>query len=438
MKILIIDAYTPDHIGCGALLNNSIKIIKQAFDKPQIEISGFLPKTIEQYAKLRTLPWLYYTYFPFEIKNRIALLVINNLLSIEWVVWKHLIKAYFFISNKLKFKFDPLLLTFLPRRRQAAKAYMNADVIISISGEGMNENLGFLDKYIFFYQFALMLGKKLSFFPQTIGPVFSEKYKRKARDILNQCALVVPRDEFSYQFLNNLGLKKGKQVGVIPDVGILQDYIFKEEARQILLNIERIKMDSNSKIIGVCISKWVDSDTREKQNSLNYTAEITKFITYLIELGYLVLIMPANYAYYEGMDGPQIDSILCTNICQQINDTRVNILKRRYTPEEYKGILSLLDAFITTRMHTAILATMALTPTITIATQSKLRGYMRNIDQENFVIDMNEVNVSKLVEKFNELLINRNSIIKSLEQKRKHIQKDVLKIIKFLNDCIDN
>lgn len=438
MNILIIDAYTPYHIGCGALLNNSIKLIKQAFNMPQIKISGFLPKTIEQYTKLQTVPWLYYTYFPFDIKNRIVLLIVNNLLSIEWGVWKNLVKAYFFLSNKHKLKFNPLLLTILPKRRHVVKAYMNADVIISISGEGTNENLGFLDKYIFFYQFTFMLGKKLVFCPQSIGPVFSAKYRRELQDIFNRCALVIPRDEFSHQFLNYLGLKKKKQVETIPDIVVLQDFVTRKEAKKILLHNEKIKMDNNSKFVGLSISRWIDRNTCKKQNPINYIEEITKFITHLIKQGYLVLIMPANFAYYEGMDGVQIDSTFCTHLCQQINDSRVRVLTRQYTPEEYKGILSLLTAFITTRMHTSILATMALTPTITIATQSKLRGYMRNIDQEYYVVDVEESNASKLAEKFNHLIINRNFIIKSLGQKRKRIQKDALKIIKLLNDCIDN
>ena len=138
-------------------------------------------------------------------------------------------------------EYTPLVFTFSPRRREVVKAFMKADIIINISGESINENNGFLDKYLFFYYFALCLKKKLIFFPQSIGPVYSKRLRRDLRWIFDNSTLVIPRDEPSYDFLKELGIVSVEKIKIIPDVAVTQDYINHAEAL-VLLKENNIKV----------------------------------------------------------------------------------------------------------------------------------------------------------------------------------------------------
>ena len=436
MKVLIIDVWTPFHIGNAALLSNSLNLIKRSIDVSKIEVSGFLPKTIEEYSGLKSSQYLRYSYLPCDVKNKIARFVLNKFLRIEWEIWKHLMTSVFNFSKKCGIVFNPLSFTIFPQRRKTVRSYIAADLVVSISGEGINECHGFLKNFIFFYEFALMLNKKIVFFPQSFGPVFSIKHRKELLNIFNKSSLVVPRDEPSFNFLKDLGIEKQKQIGIIPDVAVLQEFINRKEAAEILSHNEGIDIDGISKIVGVSISRWTDSN--QAKNNFDYVNEIKKFIYHLVESEYMVILMPANFAYYDGMDSIQIDSTFNNHLCKQINSQNVKVLSRQYTPVEYKGILGLLEAFITTRMHVAILSTMVLTPTITIATQIKLRGYMKNIGQENNVIDIQEASVSRLIEKFDDLIMDHDAIVHHLTQQREVIQKDALRMIDLLKCCAEN
>lgn len=436
MKVLIIDAWTPLHIGNAVLLSNTINLAKKGLGPlTQIEISGFLPETIEPYTKLNTCEYLYSTYLQCHIKNKYLRYSINRIIKIEWGLWKLLIKWLFATSKFLQLKFNPLLVTLLVKRRKTVKAYMSADIIISSSGEGINENHGFLDKSIFFYQFSLMLAKKLVFFPQSFGPVFNEKYKQDLVEIFKKCSLVIPRDEFSGKFLIDLGIGNNKQISVVPDVGVLQNYIDDKEVLKGLIDNKHL-LENNNRLVGISVSRWVDRN--EKGSSTNYINGILEFIDYLLVNGYSILFLPANFPYYKGMKSKQIDETFLKEIYQPLKNEKLGILNKSCTPEEFKGILSMLYAFVTTRMHTSILSTMALTPTITIATQIKLRGFMRNIGQEDYVIDMQEAKGSKIIERFNNVVENRDSIIKSLREKRKFVQKEANKTASLLSKCTQN
>ncbi len=431
MKILLIDVWSPSHIGMAALIDNSLKFIKESLPEAEILISACFANSVQKYTGLKTVPYLLYRYTPEEISNKLLRKAINFSLRYTEKLWRSIMKLSYKLSLIMGVKYNPLVFTFSPRRREVVKAFMKADIIINISGESINENNGFLDEYLFFYYFALRLKKKLIFFPQSIGPVYSPKLRSSLRWILDNCALVIPRDEPSYDFLKELGVVSAKKIQIISDVAVTQDYINRKEALT-LLKENNISIDENSKVVGIAVSRWIDKREEENRFRFNYIEEIKKFIGYLTEDDYRVILFPANFPSYKGQTGPQIDSIICNKIFEEMKNHYLYCLSRQYNPCEYKGILSLLTVFISTRMHLTIFATMALTPTICIATQLKLRGYMKNVNQEDYVIDIKDANKDNLISSFNKILENGESVREDLEKQRDIIQKRASRIKELL------
>jgi len=100
-----------------------------------------------------------------------------------------------------------------------------------------------------------------------------------------------------------------------------------------------------------------------------------------------------------------------------------SILENRpYFPDEYTALLSQLEFFISTRMHVAIMATTAFTPTIAINTQHKIMGYMKNIEMEHFCVEYAELNT--IYDLSLEILNSREKIVINLKNANAKLKKE--------------
>ena len=115
----------------------------------------------------------------------------------------------------------------------------------------------------------------------------------------------------------------------------------------------------------------------------------------------------------------------------------VVVLSRVYFPREIKGMLGQLDLFISTRMHASIFSTMCGTPTITINSQPKLKGYMEMIAQEEWACDVNDFTIEKGKQMVREILAQNVSVRESLVKARLEVGREALMATKLLKNFYD-
>ena len=84
----------------------------------------------------------------------------------------------------------------------------------------------------------------------------------------------------------------------------------------------------------------------------------------------------------------------------------------------FKGVCKNLDLFVSTRMHAAILSSLAPVPTIAINTQRKLRGYMELIGQADMCLDVTEVSPAALLQLMEISLSNKQEKLEALNSAR--------------------
>lgn len=379
-KILLVDAYTPAHVGNGVLLKSSINVIRRAFPNADVR---FLSLEMTTPKLVTDLP---YDEFPFRFPIHLS-----KVRKILWLAINALFMI-FHVLNRLTFKLKPSTLMFAQYRRTAFEIIEDADIVISITGEAINDRTRTtLPFFMFTYWMAASLGKKMVIFPQSIGPLNRTWTRMLSKVVLSKCALVVGRDDISMTELESIGLPK-EICCFSPDVGVIQPYIETEEAKLVLrrqlVDVEK----TNKLLIGISVSK-------PKEDGIANIDHITVLIN-AINLAFnpedvRFLILPANMPLPGVDEGDLAD---CQDLAKRLPQFDVEIMEPRiYSPEEYKGTLSLLDLFITSRMHVAILATMAATPTITLNTQRKLYGFMNNIGQSEYSLNLDRLTVDGLI-----------------------------------------
>lgn len=351
--------------------------------------------------------------------------------KIRWMVsesiWGFVNTLNFSILKKMRVSIKPCKYTFSPSKRAVLKAFSDADIVVSIGGEMLNDyNWKRLPLFLYGYWLGCIMGKTVAIFPQSIGPLNKSFIKLIVRYVLKQCDLVFPRDRISLMNVKKLGVPERK-VHLIPDVAVNQPYISPDRAK-LLLKKEGVNLDGRP-LIGITISKFKESDY---QRYFLVIKQLCQFIITTIK-GTVVFFSP-NMPYRQEISDLSLAQDLHKELPVKEN---VKVLSNLYSPREFKGMLGELDLFISTRMHASILATMMGTPTITINTQPKLKGYMQMIHQSPWACEVKDFTVemaNKLVE---DILANSAQVRTSLEKAKCEVKGRVIMAAKLLRDRYD-
>jgi polysaccharide pyruvyl transferase WcaK-like protein len=410
-KILLMDAFSTIHVGNGALLENTILLCKKAYGNDcKIAIISTDTETCRlKYSNL------YENIFFYNYERGKS-----KFYKLKWL----LKQVLFILMQIINLKTINLPLSSLPAKKiqkDTLEAIENADICISLFGEGIkNSTSKSLPFWLFTFWLAIQKKKDFIVFPQSIGPLTKNWAKKLVYFVLKDAKLIAGRDKPSFEFLQQLGFDKDK-IMYVPDVAIQQQ---KGSA-----DIQKYLKNKNKKIIGITIS---DAPVDEVGKKVNFIKEITPQIEKLDKDKYQILIMPSNYI----KNGISKDYQLCLDLKERLSKTfEVGILENRpYFPDEYSALLSQLEFFVTTRMHVMILATTMYTPTIAIYTQHKIMGYMENINMEKYCIKYEKLNT--IYNLSQEIIENRDAIVKKLKQENKKLKDKHQIFIKKLQEVV--
>ena len=317
------------------------------------------------------------------------------------------------IINSATFRLKPHHLAF-GDRKQALRDYEQADVCITIGGEMISDTFWkILPFYLHMYWLARQCGSKVLIFPQSIGPLRKKWTRSLVKRVLRKCDVVTGRDERSMAELESLELI-GENVLFSPDVGVGQPMSSQQEAEAYLKGLG-VSLESNRKWIGITVSSGSSEHGITKRDHIEALVQSLKIVAKKRDIG--VVILPANMP----INGtPASDYVASAKLYQRINSEFPAILApRAVIPARlFKAVAERLDAFVSTRMHAAILSALSPTPTITLNTQRKLLGFMALIDQEHFSINLDRLSSENLATRINEALENRDEICASLLKAR--------------------
>ena len=402
-KIVFIDAFSTIHVGNGALLDNSFKIASQRFKTNDITIVTSDPETNKgRYENI--------------IEDVFSNYPTNNFSKLIWAILFFSNFSLFFIYQKLGI---PQRLWILGTRyRKIASAIAESDIVISISGESINDHFApqmYMRCYLFYL--SIKLGKDFYVFPQSIGPIFRSTSKKALRFFLSGAKTIFCRDMESFKLSQDIWKSEPVDVVYCPDVAVTQDSA-KDESLAIF--------NSGKKVVGITLSDVPD----EIAGSAGYYEKMVKTICQSLNSDeHCILMMPSNYKRI----GTSRDYEICTRAYQELlaQNFEVEILQNKAIhPDHYQGIQKSLSLFISSRMHVGILATSAAVPTIMLNTQHKIRGYMKNISMEDFVIEYDEIEsrlpalVARCIEP-----TQHSEIREQLYSKNQEMRRMVMKIV---------
>lgn len=361
-KVLLIDAFSTVHVGNGALLENTHKLVKK-FISDDIDVLSIDPSPNQEYFEN-----VYEDFF-------------SGYGGSGWQKLSFAIGVFwFFIIEVINVKLlgSYLRLPWGQGKRRFLELVDRSDICVSLSGETINDYY-YPHMYLrlLTYWLAIMKGKKFIVFPQSIGPITRSFSKVFLRQSLGKAAFIIARDEQSFALAKELWVGCNVSILFSPDVAVTQ---YSEKVS--------IKRKTTLPLIGFTIS---DIPRKEMGFEGDYVSQIVEeFMAAFSAISYEVILMPSNYKHV-GYSGDYVVSMDVMNRLRE-NGYQVDILENRlYYPAEYQGMQKDLFAFVSTRMHVGILATSAGIPTVMINTQHKIRSYMQLMNMEDCVVELHAI-----------------------------------------------
>ena len=401
-KVLMIDSLSTIHVGNGALLDNTYKLCKDFIANDVEVITADIKPNISRFPVLME-----------DIFSDYAGSIFKKL--------RFSIKLMFFyiveFMNAIFFR-GSLQFPWSKRFRDLINAIERSDVVVSLSGETINDHY-YPQMYqrLLTYHLAIIRGKKLILFPQSIGPIYKPLSKFLLRVFLGKAQVIIARDSRSTETARKLWGGNKVKLLFCPDVAVTQ------VSEPVVL--PGIVVDK--KVIGLTVSEIPKDEMGYDKNYLPILVE--KIALFFDAESYQILLMPSNYQH----DGVSADYRLSLEARSQLiaKGYNVAILPNKIIhPDVYQGMQKNLFIFISTRMHVGILATSACVPTIMINTQHKIRAYMDLIGMERFVVELDEFDL--LINKFEALIEQHDVVQKKLACENSKLRDLVVKTISSL------
>lgn len=404
-KYLIIEAYTDANIGSGALVENTIKLLKEELgaSAESIRVMAHYPSVFE--AKYGITSVKDFFNYPYN-QSRIS--------QVGWLMQTFAWMVTAWLSPKSA------------ARSARWKDFQWADVVVSVGAERIN------DKYIknelfslFTYCMAKKLGKKMVIAPSTYGPFLHNYTRSAAAAAFKRLDLIFCRDQRSYDTVSQFeSIDKTKLVNT-SDVAIVQEWD----------SDYQLEMFSDQRpVVGVSVLRWTyvaNSHETPYCSYESYVNEMVQFIDHLVdEYDVNIILYPTNFPVNGCRED---DLVVAREIYKRLRYAdRSYIVETLPSAKEFKSMMSCSVVNVTTRMHACILSTSAHIPTMSINYLFKLKEYMQGIGLGDYTIDIEDFNAKDSLEIFSRLWANKEVLRSGLEQtmrdKKSSLRHDIKRI----------
>jgi colanic acid/amylovoran biosynthesis protein len=439
VKVLILNSHSPN-IGDLAIASSMVRTLKEVMPQAEFTILASIPQITSKYVDAKVLGYPGFGGWGWKGQIVNLMLLARNAL---WLQFRRLgLSLNFILDSKAK---------------QTLPEYASADIILGCGG-GYLHNFGQLDTLRPFYQIylATLLPKPVMLYAPSIGPFRRKVARVIARHVLNRVDLITVRDEISLEFIRDLKIER-TPVFVTADAALLLPPAPPERAKDILAQ-EGVK--GISPLITITVTPFIGRWRRVGRWRTDYTEKISEYQSVIAYLANHIIketdahilfipmdVKPESYVIKPASktksarirdvigkaleDGFSLveETDLLSGIMAQIEDKdRAKILQGSYSPMEVKAIYALSTALIGTRMHSIILASTSGIPILAFAYEPKVASFMGMLGQDQYVIDINNLNPVEVTSKFDTLWGNRDKARETILAKT-----DILKQRAFQN-----
>jgi len=270
---------------------------------------------------------------------------------------------------------------------------------------------------------ALNRSKPLILLPQTYGPYDSASVLKSAKKTISGSKMVWARDSRSFSVLEEIFEKELDQKKFRCGVDVafsLEPSCARKMLSEKIQQWIKIK-NENEPLLGINISGLIYNSPENSKSRYGFIADYQETVKLLINKilretkGNIILVSHV-------MDRPghyESDVDACKMVLDSLSPeyfSRIEIASASLDQSQVKWLISKLDWFCGTRMHSTIASLSSCVPTTTISYSDKAMGVFETCSQGEHVFDPRVLKTRQIVDKVFESIHQRNAIRVKLEK----------------------
>jgi len=401
MKILLVNQKTPLNRGDMAIYKEALRLLRHYFAESHIMMTLRDPKEGISFPECTIISsldsWAISVYSSSREKFTSLKIVMDIIRVVLFIVY------YRLTGQKMRFFFDYKKQAFLD-------ACVSADFVLGCGGgylyDEYDSPLSIFDELnqLFFWDVfvlgemlvPLAIGKPLVLLPQSIGPLRTRLKKHIISWIVRKANLTFVRERESLYLLQKLGCSQ--RAMYMPDLafGLPEG---DRELAEILLKRAGFDRARYSFCVGMTAIDW-SAQQRGFYRQAMYEQSLVACIDEITCQGGAVVLFAQCATLLPAWN----DRIVNRRLKAAARDPQhVYLVEDLPEPEQLQSLYGLMNYFVATRMHSAILAMNAGVPVITIGYLHKSRGIMREANLAEWCFDIGTVTPGELVRGFHRL-----------------------------------
>lgn len=241
-----------------------------------------------------------------------------------------------------------------------------ADLLISGGGSLLQDVTSQLSipYYLGVVGLARMLGVRVAFYAQGVGPIQGRVGRLLTKLIANRVQLITVRDEESRKLLQQIKVIRPELKVTVDPVVLLKSRRPKTAEYQEIIDLKEISLAEGRPLIGIAPRPWKDL-----KNFQRVFSETIKRLQ--LNQGAEIVLIPMHH---------DLDLPFCQEIADQI--PKVRVIQGEYQPEEFLAFFQQLDLLVGIRLHALIFGVVAGVPLIGISYDPKIDSFLKRIDQK--------------------------------------------------------
>ncbi|MDQ4133710.1 MAG: polysaccharide pyruvyl transferase family protein [Actinomycetota bacterium] len=307
--------------------------------------------------------------------------------------------------------------------------YRSADLIMTNGGTMLVEQYNFVPRLVD-YTCALVLGARLLFFTQSLGPFTRPFLRRWLAAILRRASLVLVRGRESWTHVRALGVPESL-LRVAPDPA----FVLAAEER-ITVAPEQSETGGGPKI-AISVREWpFFHHAPAALGQSRYEAAVADLCIYLVRTRAATITFVSTC---QGIDEYWVDdSRVAERIVGRLPaDVAEGVAINRgfHPPSALRRVLGTFDVVVATRLHAAILAMTAGTPALGVAYERKSYEVFDALGLADSVVDIEELDGTVLIDAADRLLAGLAQRRLDLLTAVRHQSAGALAVADFLRDA---
>lgn len=255
--------------------------------------------------------------------------------------------------------------------------------------------------YLFIINSAIKRGARVMLYANGIGPLRSEKNKKRAAKVLNKVDLITLREISSNDVLRELNV-------TAPPIYVTADPAFSvknDEPQRASRLLEKAGL-GGKQYFCVAVRSW-------KTLNSDFESHIAGFCNYVKEKYNYEALFVAMQPVNDEEISRKIMSAVKGGACYLGND---------FSIDEILGVVENCEFALGMRLHTVIYAVKAGTPVIGLVYDPKVKALMEQFSQP-YYLNVENVSLEKLIKFADEVVENKESISEALRRQSQAIEK---------------